>query len=119
MVFTQQGMGIGYVDREGETFPDYIAMVGVGLMSGLHSPFFLVYFEFPLETISTNESLIIDEKSVFGRLFYSDSSFDFQLIELGTFYGGEIEFGDWSTDENATINGSISSSYYSFREIEE
>ena len=69
--------------------------------------------------MDNEEELIIDEKMIFGRLFYSDSSFDFQLIELGTFYGGEIAFGDWSTGENATINGSISSSYYAFHEVEE
>ena len=119
MSFIQEGMGIGFADREGETMLDTIAMVGVGVMSGLHTPFFLTYFEIPEELVSPNESILIDEELVFGRLFYSDSTLGYELIELGTFYGGSISFDEWSTEDESLIQGSISSSYYAFREISE
>ena len=122
MTFTQQGVGIGFAPQEDETLLDSIGIVNVGIMPGLHTPFFLSYFQFSEDVFSGNsgnESLLIDEADVFGRLYYSDSTLEFQLIELGTFYGGTISFDEWSTDENTVIRGTISSPYYSFQEITE
>ena len=118
--FQPGGLVANYASEDGVVYTDYASIIMLAQIdAGETDAYILPYVTFAIDTAGAGVSIPLDIWGAEGALLYAGADTEYEFVEAGSLWDGQIAFDEFGTTPGATISGTLSTDVYVWTEVTE
>ena len=118
--FGQGGVVANYASEDGVVYTEYASIIMLAQIDTEETDaYILPYVSFPIDMAAPGSVISLDIWGAEGSLLYAGADTEYEFVEAGSLWEGQVVFDEFGTTPGAPISGTLSTNVYTWTEVTE